>query len=208
MTDTRPPAFQLVIEIPVHRSPDISSWPQGLSRMFLRHAVTSEGHLREGRYRFFATCVRRLLLHQSNEVYAYPIHVQLSDRALRGVFRALEPGGAVEPIAPPFDWLLTCSSDAAIITVLREPGFERVVFWSDSDANHARQLVAAATRISDLPDNRDDTPFLEYCSSVGAFVFYSFSHDNLEVVGTTSVIVEKCLPFLMAFGSPVGKSPA
>lgn len=187
--------LQFVLEVPIVPSKALRLWPPDLARLFIIHGPTRSKNATDDRLRFFAHWLKSLLLRESSKLYSFPLNVLLSDRRLAEFMSCLQAGGAdAVLIGAPSDWLIECSGEDALLQIMRQESFERAVFWADKETDHARWIAMEAGPNAAMEDGREDTPFLRFCNSVGGFIFYSCTHDNLEVIGNQDFILRKCLP--------------
>jgi hypothetical protein len=93
----------------------------------------------------------------------------------------------------PYYWLIECVDRASSITLMRQSGFEEVVFWFSDRREQASDIVFSASVHASLADGRYDTPFLQFLDKGYSFIFYSFNHDNLEILGTAECLVSRYL---------------
>ncbi len=188
--------LHFVLEVPVEPSRALRAWPPGLARLFIIHGPTRSKKITEDRLIFFAHWLKKLLSEKTNKLYSYPINVNLSGRQLNAFMQAAKTNGDVVCIDEPFHWLIACENTESLLHIMRQSAFERVVFWGDTNPEEARRIALRAGAQGDCGDDRDDTPFAQLCTSDVGFIFYSFTHDNLEVVGNRDFILRRCLPLV------------
>jgi len=112
--------------------------------------------------------------------------------------------GSSYTLLAPYYWLIECVDRAAIFTLMRQSGFEEVVFWFSEFREQALDLVLTASVHAPLGDDRYDTPFLQFLGNVGSFIFYAYNHDNIEILGTSEVLVTRYLGGQESYARPEG----
>ncbi|NOT01255.1 MAG: hypothetical protein HOP29_11575 [Phycisphaerales bacterium] len=114
---------------------------------------------------------------------------------------------------PPFDgsyvrlqewyWLVPCTDTSVLVRIMQETSIERVVFFAATSMEQATALVREAAIQDAMVDDREDTAFVKRSSDSMGFVFYSCTHDNLEIIGTRRFITDRLLKlFLHASPNP------
>ena len=188
-TQLAPP--RLVQEFPVDRGKERRLWPEWTTTLYLFERPASSRGSKSARWSAFASWISQMVGSPGQCPYAYPINCLLRDSELEGSL------GHLEPIKlQSFHWLFRCSSPGAVRELLAVSSFEQVVFYSADSSNLAREIATTAGIEARFEDGRYDTPFLSFCDRTGGFVFYSYTHDNLEVIGCPEFILGRCFaPF-------------
>lgn len=132
-------------------------------------------------------------------LYASPIVPFLSDKKMANFLAS----SGLEADTVRMDaqtYLIRCSSENAIVSILLCCTSEAIVFMTDTDGCSANETLAAVDRYVD--DYRGyETPFMSRLDAHGGFFFFAETHESLEVLGTEGFIRRRCLGSL--FGEAV-----
>jgi len=118
----------------------------------------------------------------------------MSDRKLR---RVLEQGGLLDAaFVEHGDWVIPCSSRAAVKTVLTTCRCEITGFVFCDGPERVRETVVFANE-SKWNYESFESNLLNLCGRVhGGFAFAASGHASLEVLGSPDFIVERCLRWI------------
>jgi hypothetical protein len=94
-------------------------------------------------------------------------------------------------------YLIPCSSQNVIASILDQCTSEAIVLMTDTDGRSARETLLAVERYA--RDHRGyETPFMSRLETHGGFFFFAETHQSLEMLGTEDFIRRRCLRPLLA----------
>ncbi len=179
---------RVVLELPVERTKHLKLWPAWVARLLVYDDDASDDQA------LWSGFARRIfqLARAHEEIYAHPLSCLLVDAKTQAYFEKRGFAWKVVHLGE-YHWLLECKQPDELVYLMKQGSFEQVVIFFASGIELAQKIVRNASVQAPLTDNRYDTPFLHYCDDVGGFIFFSHTHDNLEILGSPRFVVERCL---------------
>ena len=105
-------------------------------------------------------------------------------------------------------YLIRCSSEDTIVSILDRCTSEAIVFMTDTDGCSAQETLVAVDKYAGNYRGHE-TPFMSRLDAHGGFFFFAETHESLEVLGTEDFIRKRCLRplFDAAVRAGVGRAP-
>jgi hypothetical protein len=136
------------------------------------------------------------LSNPGDSLYGTPLGLLIDDRRLRTALDSHSLSDDAVHVAES-TWLFDCGGASVLEYLLNERMFESVAFFWTKDFETARALVLAASQAEPADQDRYETPLLKHAGKEGGFVFYSSTHDSLEVLGQSEFVFRRCFEALL-----------
>ena len=198
------PAARFILECPLLRGKDFAAWPDGLDRVYVFDDAAKSAAERAAS---FAGWTMEILRRDDRSVFTHPLECWASPSRMEHLLAREEFRDGPVCLQESY-WLIPCRDQQSLRLLMEKDWFNQLVFFAAPTSEEAVETVQRAALEDDPTDGRLDTPFLKFCDRLGGFVFYSFTHDNLEIVGRRRFIVGQCLPYLLAVQETAARGEA
>ena len=179
--------IELVAEIPVSRQRAEPSWPTGICRLLIYGSTVSN---EDDRRRKFSE-ILFTLAQGRRHVVAYPMGLLISDGQVAELVRAVGADSGTTEVFPGC-WLVHLVNAESALKLMDERGIEEIAFLLVAQVEDALAIVQRAQALTDECADAYTTPLVRQCGTGTRCIFYSFAHDNLEVLGNQGFVVDEC----------------